>query len=94
LRDGGLGLCRRCRTLGCRALSEILLEFLAWLEVRDTFGWYIHRFASLGIATATWASLASAKAAKAAQFDFFTFVKRADYGVENGFDYHFSISLV
>jgi hypothetical protein len=99
IRSGGLGLkWRSCGTPGggcrSRALSKILFQFLARLEVRNAFGWHIHGFARLGIATATWASFASAETAKPAQLDFFTFVKRADYGVEHGFDYHFCIALV
>jgi hypothetical protein len=79
---------------GCRTLGEVLFEFLAWLEVRYALGWHINRLAGFGIPTSARASLASAEAAKAAQFNLFAFVQGADYRVEHCLDYYFGITLV
>jgi len=99
IRGGGPGIqWRSCGTLGgcspSRTFSEVLLKLLAGLEIRDTFGGDIYGFAGLGIAAATRTSFSSSEAAKAAQLDLFTFMKRADYRVEDGFDYYFGIALV
>jgi hypothetical protein len=85
---------RRSWSLGRGAFSKIFFKFLARLKIRDAFGWNVHGFSGFRVAATTRASLAGSETSKPTQFNFFTFVKRADYGVKDGFDYHFSVALV
>src|SRR5215470_19977863 len=77
-----------------RSFSEELFEFLTRFEVWNALGRNINRVAGFGIAAASRAALARAKTTESAQLDFLALVQRADYRIENCFDYYLSIALV
>src|SRR5712692_5239446 len=94
----GLGFCRGGRGGGrfggCRAFGEILFQLLAGFEVGDPLCRHIDGLAGFRIAATARASLSRAETAETAELNLFAFVQRADYRVEDCFDYYFGVAFV
>src|SRR5438552_14893607 len=76
-----------------RSLVNEFLQFLAGLEIGDTFGRNTNGVACLRVTAAARATLAHAKAAETSQLNLLALVKTFDYAFENYFDQSLSIFL-
>jgi hypothetical protein len=75
-------------------VGEILFEFLAGLEVRDTLGRNIDRLSRLRVSSAAGTSLSCAETTEPTQLYLFTAVQGRDYRVEDRFHNNFGVALV
>src|SRR5262245_43285890 len=80
------------RSAGGRRLAvDKVLQLLAGLEVRNTFGRHVHARAGLGVASYARLPLPCPKAAESADFDLVPAAQRAHDTIKNGLDNHFRI---
>src|SRR5690348_8894878 len=70
---------RRC---GLRAVVNEILQFLAWLEVRNTLCWYLDFFSGFRVPSHARVALADSKTAETADFELVAVLERFDHTFE------------
>src|SRR6188474_1216407 len=84
------GACRH-GSAGCSVLVDEVLQFLAWLEIRNALRRNFHFFSRLGIASDACVALSNPEAAESAHFKLVAHAKRLYDAFEQRIDYDFRI---